>query len=93
METLNSNILHNKKIITLETVTKSIFFVKLTVSPNFSPLSEATLSETEIAAMRLGCVQIILHTAPRNNSISDSRINCGTCVVFPQPVSPEMITT
>lgn len=80
-------------MITLEQLLKVIVFVKLTVSPNFSPLSEATLSETEIAAMRLGCVQIILHTAPRSNSISDSRINCGTCVVFPQPVSPEMIST
>jgi len=66
---------------------------KLTDSPNFSPLSQATLSETDMAEMRLGCVHMILQAAPRTDSISDSKINCGICVVLPQPVSPEMITT
>lgn len=66
---------------------------ELTDSPNFSPLSKATLSETEMAEMRLGCVHITLQRAPRTESISDSKMNWGICVVFPQPVSPEMITT
>ena len=66
---------------------------KLTVSPNFSPLSAATLSETDIADIRRGWVQIILHKAPWTDSNSDSKMNWGICVVFPHPVSPEMITT
>ena len=66
---------------------------KLTDSPNFSPLSKATLSETDMAEIRLGCVHIILQAAPWTDSISDSKINCGICVVLPQPVSPEMMTT
>ena len=37
---------------------------QLTDSPNFSPLCEATLSETNIADIRLGCVHIMLQTAP-----------------------------
>ena len=65
---------------------------KLTDSPNFSPLSEATLSDTDIADIRLGCVHIMLQEAPRVASISDSKMNCGICVVLPHPVSPEMIT-
>ncbi|MFS7993184.1 hypothetical protein Hanom_Chr12g01091061 [Helianthus anomalus] len=36
---------------------------------------------------------MILHVAPRRESVSCSKINWGICVVFPQPVSPEMITT
>lgn len=48
---------------------------KLTDSPSFSPLSEATLSDTEIADIRLGCVHIILQAAPRTESISDSKMN------------------
>lgn len=64
-----------------------------TDSPNFSPLSEAILSDTDMAEIRRGCVHIILQAAPRTDSISDSKMNCGICVVFPQPVSPEMITT
>jgi len=46
-----------------------------------------------MAEMRLGCVHMILQAAPRTDSISDSKMNCGICVVLPQPVSPEMITT
>ena len=66
---------------------------KLTDSPKSSPLSEATLSDTDIADIRLGCVHMILQAAPRADSISDSKMNCGICVVLPQPVSPEIITT
>jgi hypothetical protein len=65
----------------------------LTDSPIFSPLSAATLSETAMAEIRRGWVQIMLHVAPRAASISDSRMYCGTWVVLPQPVSPEITTT
>lgn len=73
-------------------VTQNVSEKKLTRSPNFSPLSEAILSETDIADIRLGCVHIILQTAPRTDSTSDSKMNCGICVVLPQPVAPEIIT-
>lgn len=66
---------------------------KLTDSPNFSPRSAATLSETDIADILLGWVQIMLHTAPRAASVSDSNMYWGSCVVLPQPVSPETTTT
>jgi hypothetical protein len=68
-------------------------YKQLTDSPIFSPLSAATLSETAIADIRLGWVQIILQLAPRAASISDSSMYCGSCVVLPQPVSPETTTT
>lgn len=67
--------------------------VILTDSPIFSPLSVATLSETAIAEIRRGWVQIMLHVAPRIAFISDSRMYCGICVVLPQPVSPDITTT
>jgi hypothetical protein len=41
-----------------------------------------------IAEIRRGCVQMMLVTPPRPASASASSINCGSCVVFPQPVSP-----
>lgn len=47
---------------------------KLTDSPSASPRSAATLSETAMADIRLGCVQIILQEAPRAASISDSKM-------------------
>jgi hypothetical protein len=46
----------------------------LTVSPRDSPLSADTLSDTAIADILRGCVQIILQNAPRPDSISDSNI-------------------
>lgn len=66
---------------------------KLTDSPSFSPRSAATLSETAMAEILLGCVHMILQAAPRAASVSDSNIYCGSCVVLPQPVSPETTTT
>lgn len=66
---------------------------KLTDSPSFSPRSAATLSETDMADIRLGWVHIILQTAPRTASISDSKMYWGSCVVLPQPVSPETTMT
>lgn len=48
---------------------------KLTESPNISPLSEATLSETDMADILLGCVHMMLQSAPRPELISDSKIN------------------
>lgn len=66
---------------------------RLTDSPIFSPRSAATLSETAIADILLGWVHIILQAAPLAASISDSKIYCGSCVVFPQPVSPETTIT
>lgn len=35
----------------------------------------------------------MLQPAPRSDSISDSKMNWGTCVVLPQPVSPDIIIT
>jgi hypothetical protein len=46
----------------------------LTVSPRDSPLSADTLSDTAIADILRGCVQMILQNAPRPDSISDSNI-------------------
>ena len=48
-----------------------------------SPLSSATRPATPVAARRRGWVTTIL--APAGSS---SRMNCGTCVDFPHPVSP-----
>lgn len=48
--------------------------VRLTDSPRDSPLSAETLSETAIADILRGWVQIILQKAPRPDSISDSNI-------------------
>lgn len=87
-----------KEQIKLNNVWSSKFWIRLgriqlTDSPRFSPLSAATLSETDIADIRLGCVQTMLHAAPRFASISFSKINWGSWVVLPQPVSPETTIT
>lgn len=66
---------------------------ELTDSPICSPRSAATRSETEIADILLGCVHMMLHAAPRVASISDSNMYWGSCVVLPQPVSPETTMT
>lgn len=64
-----------------------------TDSPRGSPLSVDTLSATVMADILRGWVQIMLQNAPRPDSISDSRMYWGSCVVFPHPVSPEITTT
>ena len=64
-----------------------------TASPSSSPLSAATLAATETADIRRGWVQIMLQSEPRRLFISSSRMNCGSWVVLPQPVSPEMTRT
>lgn len=64
-----------------------------TVSPSSSPLSDATRAATDMADIRRGWVHIMLQSAPRRLSISSSSMNCGSCVVLPQPVSPEMTRT
>ena len=46
-----------------------------------------------MADIRRGWVQIILQSAPFPFCISFSRINCGSWVVFPHPVSPETTRT
>ena len=46
---------------------------RLTDSPRGSPLSADTLSETAIADILRGCVQIMLQNAPLPDSISDSK--------------------
>ena len=64
-----------------------------TASPSSSPLSAATLAATETADIRRGWVQIMLQSEPRRLFISSSSMNCGSWVVLPQPVSPEMTRT
>ena len=64
-----------------------------TESPTLSPRSAATRCETDTAEIRRGCVQMMLHRAPRPASISLSRMNCGSWVVFPHPVSPLITRT
>mmetsp|Transcript_10597 Transcript_10597/g.36621 ORF Transcript_10597/g.36621 Transcript_10597/m.36621 type:complete len:318 (-) Transcript_10597:469-1422(-) len=59
--------------------------------PTFSPRSEAILSATEMALIRLGWVTTILHALP--SSQHDSASIWGTWVVFPHPVSPASKTT
>mmetsp|Transcript_9152 Transcript_9152/g.22062 ORF Transcript_9152/g.22062 Transcript_9152/m.22062 type:complete len:202 (-) Transcript_9152:595-1200(-) len=46
-----------------------------------------------MALILRGCVQMIPQAAPRPAAISSSRMNCGSCVVLPHPVSPETTTT
>lgn len=64
-----------------------------TVLPRVSPLSADIRAATEIADTRRGWVQIMLQSAPRKRDISSSKMNCGSCVVLPQPVSPETTNT
>ena len=51
--------------------------------------SSAMRSATERAAKRRGCVCPIKPATPRPNS----RQIFGNCVVLPEPVSPQIITT
>ena len=62
-----------------------------TVSPGLSPRSVATLSATDTAEMRRGCVHSTRQALPCCHD--SSKMYCGTCVVLPQPVSPLMSTT
>lgn len=55
-----------------------------TSSPTLFPLSWETLSATEIAATRRGCVTTMGLSFKR----PASRMYWGSCVVFPDPVSP-----
>ena len=67
--------------------------VNLTLYPTMSPRlvwsSSAMRSATVRAAMRRGCVWPIWPAMPRPSS----RQILGSCVVFPDPVSPATITT
>ena len=57
--------------------------------PNFSPSSSAMRFETVTAAILLGWVQPIFPSIPR----PAARQNFGIWVVFPEPVSPDMMIT
>mmetsp|Transcript_41787 Transcript_41787/g.89045 ORF Transcript_41787/g.89045 Transcript_41787/m.89045 type:complete len:238 (-) Transcript_41787:176-889(-) len=61
--------------------------------PTFSPLSSATRSATETAAIFLGCVTTISVLAPRPDRMASSSMYCGHCVDFPLPVPPDTTTT
>mmetsp|Transcript_254 Transcript_254/g.954 ORF Transcript_254/g.954 Transcript_254/m.954 type:complete len:271 (+) Transcript_254:1944-2756(+) len=56
-----------------------------------SSRSEATLSATLTAAILLGCVHTTKASSPFSSLIRLSRMNWGTWVVFPDPVSPQTI--
>ena len=43
--------------------------------------------------MRLGCVHTMFVSAPRFSTMARSKMNWGTCVDLPHPVSPERTTT
>jgi hypothetical protein len=61
-----------------------------TSRPSSTSISVATRRATEVAAIRRGWVQPIRFPSPprpRANTI------LGSCVVFPEPVSPQTITT
>ena len=64
-----------------------------TECPHFSPRSAATRSATETAAMRRGCVTTTRVSAPFPRRIASSRMYCGHCVDFPDPVPPDTTTT
>uniref|UniRef100_A0A2P2KTD4 ATP-dependent RNA helicase DHX36 isoform X1 n=1 Tax=Rhizophora mucronata TaxID=61149 RepID=A0A2P2KTD4_RHIMU len=70
----NMPVVQNRRCVSLPLIPSSRTLYP-THSPNVSPLSEATLSETDIAEIRLGCVHIMLQAAPRIDSISDSNMN------------------
>lgn len=43
------------------------------------------LCATLMALILRGCVQMMFVSAPLPSSIACSRMNCGSCVVFPHP--------
>mmetsp|Transcript_77015 Transcript_77015/g.217930 ORF Transcript_77015/g.217930 Transcript_77015/m.217930 type:complete len:226 (+) Transcript_77015:783-1460(+) len=61
--------------------------------PSGSQRSDATRSATVMAAMRLGCVQTMFSRVASPLAMALSSSSCGTCVVLPQPVEPEIRTT
>src|SRR3569832_334405 len=63
--------------------------LKTTISPAGVPSSWAMRLAVEDAAMRRGCVCPIRPVSPRPSS----RQIFGSCVVLPEPVSPDTITT
>mmetsp|Transcript_25526 Transcript_25526/g.65734 ORF Transcript_25526/g.65734 Transcript_25526/m.65734 type:complete len:247 (-) Transcript_25526:100-840(-) len=60
-----------------------------TVSPRAHPASSATLLETVMTGTRRGCVMAICRPPAVQPA---SCKNCGSCVVFPLPVSPSTTT-
>ena len=64
-----------------------------TTSPHRSRRSEETRSARPIALILLGCVHTMFTSPPLPLKISLSKMNCGTWVDLPHPVSPERITT
>lgn len=59
-----------------------------TCSPSWTSISSATRLATDMAATRRGCVHAtMVPGAPH----PVSNMNCGICVVFPEPVSPTRI--
>jgi hypothetical protein len=67
-----------------ELVLSSNLIVYPTSSPKGTSISDATLAATLIAATLLGWV----HAMWRPFASPDSKMNYGTCVVLPEPVSP-----
>ena len=61
--------------------------------PMASPRSEATRAATDVALMRRGCVQMMEVRPPSPRITASSRMNCGSCVVLPHPVSPATMVT
>mmetsp|Transcript_61753 Transcript_61753/g.194756 ORF Transcript_61753/g.194756 Transcript_61753/m.194756 type:complete len:294 (+) Transcript_61753:2066-2947(+) len=67
--------------------------MKPTACPSGSMRSSATRSAAAMAAIRRGCVQTMFTLVASPLRTAFSRMYCGTCVVLPQPVEPEMSTT
>ena len=57
-------------------------------TPRASHRSAQTRSATVSAATRRGCVHTTRQLEPSPRSMASSSRYCGTCVVFPEPVSP-----
>ena len=74
------------RVAALETSSKRIAYP--TRSPSAVPVSSATRRATETAATRRGCVHATASPPARPASCA----YCGSCVVFPEPVSPTTIS-
>ena len=74
---------HNRNASVIYTCLLSSLIWYPTTSPSLVALSLATLSATAIAEMRLGCVQMMLHSDEPWVARAASRMNWGTWVVFP----------
>ena len=86
----NIPVVQNKSLV-LGVAFDSKRIVYPTVLPIVSPRSAATRSATDMAEIRRGCAMIILHAMPLD--AASSKQNWGTCVVFPDPVSPSTTVT